>query len=96
VEIRFLVWDDANEEHLAYHGIAPHDVEDVLNVNEWVIDRHPRYPDQIRMIGFTRGGRWLTVAMDPTPWPDVWRPVTGWDSTSEERDYWREQNPDEV
>lgn len=94
MDVRFLLWDEYNEAHLAYHGIAGREVEELLNVNEWVIDRHPRYPDQVRVVGYTRRGRWLTVALDPTPWPDVWRPVTGWESTAEERAYWRAQNPE--
>jgi hypothetical protein len=93
VEVQFLVWDDANELHLADHGIAATDVQELLDVNEWVIDQHPRYPGQIRVIGYTRTGRWLTVAMDPTPWANAWRPITGWETTPEERAYWLEQNP---
>jgi hypothetical protein len=41
------------------------EVQEVLDGNEWVIDRHPSYPEQARGIGFTQSGRWLTVAMDP-------------------------------
>ncbi len=93
MEIRYLVWDNANERHLAYHGIEVREIQELLDTNEWVIDRHPRYPEQVRLTGYTQSGRWLTVAMDPTPWPEVWRPVTGWDSTAEERLYWQEQNP---
>jgi hypothetical protein len=92
-EIRNLVWDDANEWHLAGHHIPAREVQELLDVNEWVIDRHPSYPDQVRAIGHSRSGRWLTVVLEQTPWPGTWRPVTGWESTREEIEYWREQNP---
>ena len=94
MEIRYLVWDDENERHLGYHDIAAREIQELLDVNEWVIDRHPRYPEQVPVIGFTQALRWLTVVMEPTPWPDAWRPVTGWQTTLEERAYWREHNPD--
>jgi hypothetical protein len=52
---------------------------------------HPDYPDQVRIVGPTSAGRWLTIALESTEYAAVWRPVTGWITTAEEREYHREE-----
>jgi hypothetical protein len=37
------------------------------------------------LIGETDGGRVLTVILAATAEPDRWRPVTGWESSPQER-----------
>jgi hypothetical protein len=91
MEIRQLQWDDANRDELARHRIADSEAQELLDVDEWVADTHPAYPGQVRIIGRTRSGRWLTVALEPTARPEVWRPITGWDSTPTERAYYWNQ-----
>jgi hypothetical protein len=59
-----------------------------------VVSQHPRYPGQVRITGYTRHGRWLTVVLEPSKMPEVWRPVTGWEATESDVAYWRAQNPD--
>jgi hypothetical protein len=47
----------------------------------------------VRITGPTPAGRFLTVVLEETLNPAVWRPVTGWTaSEAEEAYYWRE-NP---
>ena len=56
-------WDDANEEHIARHGVTPEEAEEVL------LDRHPaalavyNAPAERRwgIIGATEDGRVLAV-----------------------------------
>jgi uncharacterized DUF497 family protein len=93
VEIHELLFDRGNRRELAGHGIAPREVREIIDLDQWVVTRQPRYPDQVRVIGYTRGGRCLTVAMEPTHDPAIWRPVTGWAATREEVEYWREHHP---
>ena len=93
MDIRFLLWDDANQLHLAEHVIRASEVNEMMELDNWVVSRRPRYPDQVRITGHTRGGRWLTVAIEPTNSPETWRPVTGWESTADEISNWREQHP---
>lgn len=88
MEIRRLVWDDANREELAAHGVAPGEVEALVAADAWAAEAHPAYPEQVRVIGRTPAGRWLTVPVAPTADPAVWRPVTGWDATPAERAYY--------
>ena len=93
MEIRRLLWDDVNDPHLLQHGITADKADELVKLDVWVVSRHPSYPDQVRIVGHTRSGRWLTIVLEPTHLRDVWRPVTGWDATHEEVAYWREQNP---
>lgn len=91
MEIRRLVWDDANREELTAHGVTPAEVEALAAADAWVVDVHPANPEQVRVTGRTPAGRWLTVPLAPTEDAAVWRPVTGWDATPGERAYYWDQ-----
>ena len=88
VEIEQLRWRPENEAKLAAHSIARAEVEEVINLDEWVVARHPRFPDQVRMIGPTSRRRYLTIVLEGTDLPTVWRPVTGWDADEDEMAYY--------
>ncbi|MBI3970736.1 MAG: hypothetical protein HY332_05555 [Chloroflexi bacterium] len=91
MEIRELVWDPTNRAKFRAHRIEQWEVDPMLVIDDWVVATHEDYPDQVRNIGPTRVRRMLTVAVEPTDDPAVWRPVTGWDSDREERAYhWEE------
>ena len=87
MEIEQLRWDGGNEPHLRTHGIGRADVEDLVFWGTWVRARNTRYPNQIRIIGYTPAGRWLTIALERTEMPGAWRPITGWPTTEREIDY---------
>ena len=53
---------------------------------------HEEYPEQVRVVGPTAGGRLITVVLDPSEQSDTWRPVTGWEATEDEREYYREEH----
>lgn len=85
ITIYFLEFDDENINHLARHGITAEEVEQVTG-NPYVTARkraHRR--SRICMIGTTDGGRALTIVLQVTRDDVVWRPVTGWDATAEEK-----------
>ncbi len=84
MDVRELEFDEANEEHLARHGIRTREVRQILE-NRFLTRRNPKSPDGILVLGRTNGGRYLTVVMAPTSDPVRWRPITGWDSDVEER-----------
>ena len=87
IAIYFLEFDDENINHISGHGIAPEEIEQVTG-NAYVTARNPSGPkDRIFMIGLTDGGRALTVVLEATRDDVVWRPITGWDSTSRERKF---------
>ena len=91
MEIRRVVWDAGNRRELGRHGITSDEVDEMVTLDEWVVDVHWAYPGQVRVIGRTRAGRWLTVAMEPTADPAAWRPITGWDATAAEKAYYWDQ-----
>ena len=92
MEIHWLDWDDVNEAKLLAHGIRPAEVDSVITRNDWVVETHPEYPNQVRVIGPTSAGRRLTVVLESTGDPLGRRPVTGWDATRQETAYYREEN----
>jgi hypothetical protein len=91
VEIEYLEWDEENEAKLAVHGISPVEANSVIRLNAWVGDVNVAYPDQVRIIGPVRTGRFITLVLEPTEDPAVWRPVTGWPATDGEIAYHREE-----
>jgi hypothetical protein len=57
---------------------------DLVCQDTFIVDRHPWYPDQVRIIGRTGTGRALTVALED--WGEgIYRVVTGWASTAREK-----------
>ena len=92
MEIERLVWPRHNIAKLAEHDIGQREVEELLRSgNVYAVDVHPEYADQVRITGPTRAGRFLTIVLEETDRPGVWRPVTGWPATrTEEAYYWRE------
>ncbi|MGI9020092.1 MAG: hypothetical protein ACR2G3_05215 [Solirubrobacterales bacterium] len=83
-DIYFLDFDDHNEAKLARHGLVPEEILQLLSERH-ITRQNPKGPAaRIQLIGQTHGGRVLTVLLDPTDDPSVWRPVTGWDAEAEE------------
>jgi hypothetical protein len=91
VEIELLLWRQHNLDKPAKHHILQAEVEGLVARNAWVSYVHPDYPDQVRIVGPTLADRWLTIALEPTDNPVVWRPITGWNATADEREYHREE-----
>lgn len=73
-------WDEANEEHIARHGISRIETETVLVdplarfMDSWIEDDEVRY----RQIGSTARGRLLVVAF--TLRGEAVRPITAFDA----------------
>jgi uncharacterized DUF497 family protein len=90
MRIERLVWFRQNVEKLAEHGVSRDEVEDVVDQDMYTVDRRREYPDQVRVTGCTRAGRWLTIALEDLG-DDAYRPVTGWDATHAELEDYREK-----
>ena len=70
-----LQWDDENVEHIALHGVAPREVEDIcfgLHIGE------REDGDRYILSGQTVGGRYLNVVVERT-WRGKFRPITAFD-----------------
>jgi uncharacterized DUF497 family protein len=86
VEIRELVWDEANELHLAQHGVTTREVEQLLSNPHVVARNRTHRRAQHLLIGRTDGGRVLTVALAKTHETGTWRPVTGFTATEAQQE----------
>lgn len=80
-----IEFDDGNESELAGHGISAAEVAQLLlNEPSWAPNTKGRAGLWLA-VGYTDGGRALTVPMAYDEVRLAVRPITGWDSTSGER-----------
>lgn len=80
-----LVIDEHNRSEMARHGVAHHEVDQLLwNRNVIVPNRRGRAGSML-LVGETDGGRLLTVPLVPTPDPTTWRPATAFDASPHQR-----------
>jgi hypothetical protein len=85
IHIAELEFDEYNEAELAAHQITPYEVMQILR-NRFTVRRNRRNRSgNHQLIGETDGSRVLTIILAATTEPDRWRPVTGWDSSPQER-----------
>ena len=80
VIITEFIFDDANEEEFARHGLWPFTVFQLLD-NPHVVGPNPRQDIHTAthlFVGRDNGGAPITVPIEPTSEPTVWRPVTAW------------------
>ncbi len=91
MEIEDLDWSDEAEAKFAVHGVSPTEVRRLVRSGRYVINEHRDFPDQVRLTGLTASGRLLTIILEETSVATLWRPITGWDATRiEEEYYWTE------
>ena len=81
-----IEFDEGNESELAGHHVSPSEVWEVL-VGEptWVPNKKGRAGTWL-VVGFTTGGRCLSIPVVYDAARDSVRPITGWTSTVGERD----------
>ena len=81
-------WDDTNRGKLEVHGLAPEDIEDLLEAGEPYVFAHPTHSGRHIALGFPQGERFVLVVFEydkPTRWVRV---VTAYEPTNE--GWWRE------
>ena len=78
-------WDEANEEHIALHGLEPEEVEEAMEDSRRVSFSAYNAPSERRfsIVGATYGGRILRVIY--TVRDGKIRVVTAWDAKRSER-----------
>lgn len=81
LDVRELVFDDANEAKIADHGATIVDVLDVLDREpRFFVNRRARRGSHV-MVGPTQSGRVLIVPIED--WGrGVWRPITAFDANA--------------
>lgn len=86
--IRQLTWDNWNVEHIAQHNIIPDEVQEVCNSDRIEREGHKQ---RIFLVGPTKKGRMLSVILEPTENPEIYRPITAYDASKQSiRDYQEE------
>jgi uncharacterized DUF497 family protein len=79
-----FLFDDVNEEKIARHGLSIRRVRQVLdNVHVIAPNRRARRGMYL-VIGRDHGGAAITVPVEPTHDPKLWRPITAWPSKAHE------------
>ena len=81
IEIRALVWDEANEEHSAKHGVSVREVAQMVSSPHVIVRNRKKRSTRHLLIGSTHGGRILTVSLAQTADQSTWRPVTAFPAT---------------
>jgi len=73
----FLI-DDDNEEKFWTHGLASKSVRQVLERPHTIRPNRKRRRASHQIIGRDRQNRCITIPIEPTHDPTLWRPVTAW------------------
>jgi len=85
VRVNELEWDEANEEHVARHGVEPDEVEDVCFGRHWAIRSGGR--KRLAVFGQAGGGRYILVIVERLG-RGRYRPITARDMDhGEKRNY---------
>jgi uncharacterized DUF497 family protein len=89
VRVIKLMASDMAERKLGARGISVGEARQIIH-NHYETKRNPRSHDgtkrRIYLIGFTDGGRALTLVIEETFDPGDWKIVTGWVATRRERE----------
>ena len=82
--ITAFIFDEQNEDEFAGHGISATQVQQLLENNAIIFPnrRSNIHTGTHLFIGRDNGGAPITVPIEPTHDPDVWRPVTAWIATT--------------
>ncbi len=88
IVVEDFLFDDENEEKLAYHGVSTKDVRAILDGRFRVQRNRNKGRASHMVVGYTRSGECLVVCIEPTHDPVIWRPVTGWYPTSHHQLVW--------
>lgn len=83
-DIADFLFDDDNEEKMARHGMTPRSVAQVLDNEHVVVTNRKMRRGLYLVIGRDHGGAAITIPVEPTHDPSVWRPLTAWPSKKHE------------
>ena len=84
IEVEGFYFNEGNEAKLASHGVSIHEAYQVLWTRPRALRNHSDGAPWV-LIGPTASGRMITLPIDPTDEPGIWRPRTGYDSSRKER-----------
>ncbi len=89
MRIKTFEWDDGNIPHLQLgHGIAPEEAEQAFVGKPYF---RKTKKGHYAVFGKTRDGRYLTIVFESMQ-GGVARPITGWDMSSSELNYYKRKS----
>jgi len=80
-----FIFDDDNEEKIGRHGLTTLQVLQVLDSEHLVAPNRRGRRGAYLIVGRDHGGAAITVPVEPTHDPGIWRPITAWPSKEHER-----------
>jgi uncharacterized DUF497 family protein len=80
-----FLFDEENESKFAGHGLTAYRVLQVLDNEHVVVPNRKGRRGLYLVIGRDNGGAAITVPVEATRDPLVWRPITAWPSKDHER-----------
>jgi hypothetical protein len=83
--IRGFLIDDTNERKFNRNKVSSQQVEQVLGNRFLVVPNRRARRAQFLVIGVDNGGACISIPIEPTTDPGVWRPVTAWPAKDHER-----------
>jgi len=84
-DVADFLFDDENEAKMAAHGLTPWRVLQVLENKHVVVPNRRRRRASFFIVGRDNGGACISVPIERTRDPLVWRPVTAWLSKDSEQ-----------
>lgn len=84
-DVADFLFDDENEGKMAAHGLTPRTVLQVLDNIHIIVPNRRRRRARFLIVGRDSGGACISIPIEPTHDPVVWRPVTAWPSKDSER-----------
>lgn len=70
--------DDENVDKMWDHGIVPEQVIQVLDNRPVVVVNRKNRRGEYLLHGRDNGGTCISIPIEPTADPSVWRPITAW------------------
>jgi hypothetical protein len=83
LEIDGLYFDQLNMEKMAQYNVTIREALEMIDGSPKGFRNHSEGAPWI-LVGATRSGRMLTMPLDPTAEPAIWRPRTAYDSSNKE------------
>ncbi len=89
-EVEEFQWDDENLVHSAAHGFGPSSARQVKDDLPRAFPNNPKRRAPFYMVGKANNGALWTIAIEPTFYPKLWRPITGYPTTARQQEqYYR-------
>ena len=82
--IEDFLFDDDNEEKIGRHGLTALQLHQVLDNDHVVVPNRRLRRGLYLVVGRDDGGAIITIPIEPTHDPLLWRPITAWPSTKHE------------